>query len=157
MADVSHTGTIVTVSASNTTGGAPVPITAFPKDTDPFDIPDMDVADAEVGTNGDLISWDVANPIEISMAVIPVTDDYEFLVTLLNLNRPEKNKKSAKDLITLVRVLPNGETVTLSKGKLIGGPPASALASSGKIKTGVFRFRFSKMTRTPALDIDATV
>ena len=96
MADVSHTGTIVTVSASNTTGGAPVPITAFPKDTDPFDIPDMDIADAEVGTNGDLISWDVANPIEISMAVIPVTDDYEFLVTLLNLNRAEKNKNCAE-------------------------------------------------------------
>ncbi len=52
----------------------------------------MDIADAEVGTNGDLISWDVANPIEISMAVIPVTDDYEFLVTLAK-SKPSRKKQ----------------------------------------------------------------
>ena len=153
MADVSHNGAIYTISASNTFANVPVPISAFPKDTDPFDVPNTDIADLELGTNGDAISWTVQNPIESSLAVIPATDDHETLQTIYNNNRSEKGSPSANDVITLVRILPNGETTTM-KGKITSGPATTSLASSGKIKTPVYGFKWFKVFRTPALNIE---
>lgn len=152
MADVSHNGAIYTISASNTLAGVPVPITAFPKDTDPFDVPNTDIADLELGTNGDPITWTVQNPIESSIAIIPATDDHEILQTIYNANRSQKGSPSANDEITLVRILPNGETTTM-KGKITSGPATTSLASSGKIKTPVYMFKWFSSFRTPATNI----
>lgn len=149
--NISATGFVVSLSASETTKGVPVLLTAFPKDSDPFDIPDVDIADAEVGVNGDLITWATYNPIDISLSVIPATKDHEFLMLLHNMNRPEAGKLISKDSITISRALPNGEILTLSEGVLISGPPASAIDSSGKLKTPTYKFRFSQMRRTPAV------
>ena len=155
MADTSHNGALYTIQASNTTANIPLPISAFPKDTDPFDVPDTDIADMELGTNGDEITWNVQNPVESSCAVIPATDDHEILQRIYDANRSEKGKKSAKDKITVVRVLPNFETTTF-KGRIVGGPPTTSLASSGKIKTPVYKYKWYKVFRTPALDIDVS-
>ena len=153
MADTSHNGAIYTISASKTFANVPLPISAFPKDTDPFDVPNTDIADMEIGTNGDDISWDVINPIEASLAIIPATDDHEILQTICNANRAEKGSPSARDKITLVRILPNGETTTM-KGRMTSGPATTSLASSGKIKTPVYMFKWYKVFRTPALLIE---
>lgn len=153
MADTSHNGAVYTIAASNTTAGIPIPITAFPKDTDPFDVPNTDIADMELGTNGDEISWSVQNPVESTCAIIPATDDHEIMQRILDANRPEKGNKSARDKITVVRVLPNGETTTM-KGRITSGPATTSLASSGKIKTPTYMFKFFKVFRTPALDIE---
>lgn len=153
MADVSHNGALYTIAASNTTAGIPIPITAFPKDTDPFDVPNTDIGDMEIGTNGDEIFWSVINPIESTCAIIPGTDDHEIMQTILNANRAEKGKSSAKDKITVVRVLPNGETTTM-KGRITNGPATTSLASSGKIKTPTYMFKWFKVFRTPALNIE---
>ncbi|AUG84957.1 hypothetical protein MAELSTROM_37 [Pseudoalteromonas phage Maelstrom] len=153
MADVSHNGAIYTISASKTFAGVPIPISAFPKDTDPFDVPNTDIADMEIGTNGDAVTWDIQNPVESSLAIIPATNDHETLQSIYDANRAEKGKPSAKDLITLVRILPNGETTTL-KGRITSGPATTSLASSGKIKTPVYSFKWYKVFRTSAIDIE---
>ena len=154
MADVSHNGAIYTISASNTFNNVPLPMSAFPKDTDPFDVPTTDIGDLELGTNGDAITWTMQNPVESSIAVIPATDDHEILQTIYNANRTEKGSPSRNDVITLVRILPNGETTTM-RGKITSGPATTSLASSGKIKTPVYGFKWFKIVRTPALDIEA--
>lgn len=153
MADTSHNGAVYTISASETTAGVPIPLTAFPKDTDPFAVPNSDIADMELGTNGDEITWNVQNPVEATAAIIPATDDHEIMQRILDANRSEKGKKSAKDKIVIVRVLPNGETTTF-KGRITNGPATTSLSSSGKIATPTYSFKFSKVFRTPALDID---
>lgn len=153
MADVSHNGAIYTISASNTTAGIPIPITAFPKDTDPFDVPNTDIGDMEIGTNGDEIYWSVQNPVESTCAIIPATDDHEIMQRICDANRSEKGSKAAKDKITIVRILPNGETTTM-KGRITNGPTTTSLSSSGKIKTPTYSFKFFKVFRTPALDIE---
>ena len=153
MANVSHNGAVYTISASNTLAGVPVPISAFPKDTDPFDVPNTDIADMEIGTNGDDVSWTVQNPVESSLAIIPATDDHEILQTIYAANRAEKGSPSANDKITLVRILPNGETTTM-KGIITNGPATTSLSSSGKIKTPVYSFKWYKVFRTPALNIE---
>ena len=131
----------------------PLPISAFAKDTDPFDVPNVDIAEMEIGTNGDAISWSVQNPIPASISVIPATDDHEILQTIFNANRSEKGSPSANDTITLVRILPNGETTTM-KGRITSGPTTTSLASSGKIKTPVYGFMWFKSFRTPAILIE---
>ncbi len=153
MADVSHNGAIYTISASNTNANVPLPISAFPKDTDPFDVPNADIADMELGTNGDEISWNMAVVTESSCAVIPGTDDHETMQRIYDANKASKGKRSAKDLITVVRILPNGETTTF-KGRITSGPSTTSLASSGKIKTPVYGFKWFKVFRTPALITD---
>lgn len=153
MADTSHNGAIYTIHAPAGTAGLPLPISAFPKDTDPFDVPNTDIADLEIGTNGDAIGWTVQNPVESSLAVIPATDDHEIMQNIYNANRAEKGKRGANDVITLVRILPNGETTTM-KGKITSGPATTSLASSGKIKTPVYSFKWFKIFRTPAINIE---
>lgn len=153
MADTSHNGAIYTIAASNTTAGIPIPISAFPKDTDPFDVPNTDIGDMEIGTNGDEIYWSVTNPVESTCAIIPATDDHEIMQRIYDANRSEKGGSSAKDKITVVRVLPNGETTTM-KGRITSGPATTSLASSGKIKTPTYGFKFFKVFRTPALNIE---
>ena len=153
MADVSHNGATYTIRASNTNADLPLPISAFPKDTDPFDVPNTDIAEMELGTNGDEIYWGMASVAESSCAVIPGTDDHETMQRIFDANDPAKGRRSAKDLITVVRVLPNGETTTF-KGRITNGPKTTSLASSGKIKTPVYSFKWFKVFRTPALIVD---
>lgn len=150
MTDVSHLGTVVTISASNTTGGVPVPMTAFPKDTDPVSVPNITLGGMEVGTNGDAVTWSEANPKELTLALIPNTVDHAFMQQLLQLNTAEKGKRSNNDKITLTRVMPNGAVLLAEEGKLVEGPPAMTQASAGRLNTVSYRFMFGKMNETPA-------
>lgn len=151
MADISITGTIVTITASTTTGGVPIPLTAFADDTDLFDIPEIDLCEYELGVNGDPIAWTKTMPIEVTLSILPATPDHELLSLITSENRKEKGKTIARDNITLCRVAPNGETVTLSNGKLIKGALTASFTSAGRMKTPTYTFRFAKVLRTPAL------
>lgn len=148
MTDISHTGAVVTIAASNTTGGTPVPLTAFPKDTDPVSVPNITLGGLEVGTNGDPITWSEAAPKELTLAVIPGSNDHRFLHRLLQQNTPEKGKRAANDVITLTRVMPNGAVLTAKNGKLTEGPPAMTQASRGRISTVTYKFLFGSMSET---------
>lgn len=150
MADISITGTIVTISASTTTGGAPIPLTAFADDTDLFDIPEVDLCEYELGVNGDPAIWTKTTPVEVTLSILPSTPDHELLTLITSMNRKEKGKTIARDNITLCRVAPNGETVTLSNGKLIKGSLSASFTSAGRMKTPTYTFRFAKVIRAPA-------
>lgn len=150
MADTSHAGSVITISASNTTGDVPVPLTAFPKDTDPVDIPVTTLGGLEVGTNGDVITWSEATPKDVSLSLIPNTTDHAFMQRLLQENVVEKGKASANDTITLRRVMPNGAVLLCEDGKLMTGPAGLSAASNGKLKTVTYTFMFGKMSETPA-------
>lgn len=148
MTDISHLGTVVTISASNTTGGAPVALSAFPKDTDPVSIPNITLGNMEVGTNGDPVTWSEATPKELTLAIIPNTEDHVFLQNLLQLNTAEKGKRSNNDRITLTRTMPSGAVLLCEDGKLVEGPPAVSQASSGRLNTVQYRLMFGKMSET---------
>lgn len=151
MADTSHLGTVVTISASVTTGGVPTPLTAFPKDTDPVDVPNVTLGGMELGTNGDPITWSEATPKELTLAIIPNTPEHVFMQQLVQLNTPEKGKRANNDKITLTRTMPNGAVLLCEDGKLMEGAPALSQASSGKLKTVTYKFSFGKMSETPAV------
>jgi hypothetical protein len=122
-------------------------ITEFPADTDPFDIPALQINDAEMGLNGDLITWSRANPLPLTLAVIPESDAHKNMAVLFEANRPARGKRPARDVITVVGIYPNGSSITMSKGVIYDGLPGKPVASSGKMKTIPYNFRFEQMAR----------
>ena len=95
MAIITGFGLVVTVRASNTFPFG-FKVTEFADDADPFDFPSQQIADSAMGLNGDLIVWAKANPIKISLAVVPGTFDDINLGILMEANRVGKGKQGAK-------------------------------------------------------------
>ncbi len=152
MADISGFGLVVTVMASNT---FPVglPITQFADDADPFDLPEIAIAETAMGLNGDLITWSSANPIQVTLNVIPDQADDIELNIIGEANRVGKGKQSARDTITIVGVYPNGRTVTCKLGKMTNYQPSTGVASAGRFKTKKYDFMFENIVVTPPVII----
>ena len=100
MQNISGFGLIVNVLASNT---FPVGLllSQFADDSDPFDIPSIQIADKAMGLNGDLIIWAKANPIIVTLNVVPQGTDDLSLAVLLEANRVGRGKVGARDIITM--------------------------------------------------------
>jgi len=146
MQDIAGFGLQVRVIASKTFP-AGFTVTAFADDADPFDLPTLQINDAAMGLNGDMVTWSTANPIPLAIAVIPKSDDDKNLAVVFEANRAARGKKPAKDVITIVGIYPDGSTITLSPGIVYDGLPGNAVASAGRLKSKVYNFRFEGMSR----------
>lgn len=147
MQDVSGFGSTVRVVASNTFP-AGFTVSQFADDTDPFDIPNLVIADSAMGVNGDLVVWTTANPITMTLAVIPDSEDDRNLAVLLEANRAGRGKNPARDEITLSAIYPDGRAIVLSPGKITAGLPGNSVASAGRFKSKPYTFVFEQMSRT---------
>ncbi|MGJ0509060.1 MAG: phage tail fiber protein [Methylocystis sp.] len=145
--DVSGFGAQVQIKASNTFPQGFV-VSQFADDADPFDIPSVQIADKAMGLNGDLITWSKANPIMITINVVPGSEDDKNLAILLEANRVGKGKSGARDEITVVAVYPNEGTLTLSAGIITDGSPGNSIASAGRLKSKAYQFAFENKTDT---------
>lgn len=145
--DVSGFGAQVQVKASNTFPQGFV-VSQFADDADPFDIPSLQIADTAMGLNGDLITWSKANPIKITINVVPGSEDDKNMAILLEANRVGKGKSSARDEVTIVAVYPNEGTLTLSAGLITDGSPGNSIASAGRLKSKAYQFAFENKTDT---------
>lgn len=139
--DIAAFGFTISLIASNTfpTG---ITLSQFADDADPFDIPAFPINETAMGLNGDLISWSKANPIKVTFAVIPGSDDDVNLAILYEANRVGRGKTSARDVITATAVYPSGATISLTVGKITDGMPGSSVASAGRLKTKTYMFAF---------------
>jgi hypothetical protein len=147
MKDVSAFGIRVQVVASNTFP-AGINITQFADDADPFDTPSIQVADKAMGLNGDLITWSKANPITITLNVVPNSEDDLNLAVLLEANRVGKGKQSARDVISMTAVYPDGRTASFTQGVITDGMPSNSAQSSGRFKSKPYAFAFENTNRT---------
>jgi hypothetical protein len=138
-------GLVVALIAS-VTFPATLLLEAFADDADPFDFPDLQIADIAMGLNGDLLTWSKAIPLVTQVALVPESDDDNNMSVLMAANRVGKNLQSAQDVITLVGKYPSGVTVTLSNGKLTNGMISNSVASSGRMKSKVYKFAFQNIT-----------
>lgn len=141
--DISGFGIQATIIAIPTfpTG---ITVTEFADDADPFDLPEIQIADTAMTLNGDLINWSTAVPINLTLNVIPGSDDDLNLAALFENNRVGLGKFSTRDLITCVGTYPGveGRSVTLINGRIITGIPANSVASSGRFKSKSYGFQF---------------
>jgi hypothetical protein len=142
--DIGGFGLIITLRASSTFPAGMI-IQQFADDADPFDFPDLQVADIAMGLNGDLLTWSRAMPLVTQLAVVPESSDDNNLAVLLAANRVGKNKQSAQDKITLVGKYPSGYSVTLTNGRLTNGSISNSIASAGRMKSKVYKFAFENV------------
>lgn len=142
-------GSSIQLTASTTFPNG-ITITQFSDDTDPYDIPSLQILDKAMGANGDLVGWSKANPLIVSIAVLPNSQDDVNLSILLEANRVAKGKNSALDIITAVIAYPDQATATFVNGFITDGLPANALASSQRLKSKPYMFCFENRTVTNA-------
>lgn len=141
MTNISGNGIEIIVKGSVTYPSG-ISVTQFADDADPLDFPELAIADTAMGINGDLVVWNTPNPIEVPINVIPNSDNDKDLSILFEANRVAKGKRSAKDVITMTVIYPDGKKVTLNNGALISGTPANGIASAGRMKSKPYTFRF---------------
>lgn len=149
MQDISAFGIALNIVASNTFPNG-FDVTQFADDADPFDSPDLKLGDSKMGVNGTLITWSVATPITLKVAVVPQSDDDQNLEILVEANRVAAGKTSAKDAITLTASYPTGPRKQLSPGRIITGPVLSSAAAVGRLKSKVYEFVFENTSGGPA-------
>lgn len=149
MNDASGFGIQVRLIASKTFP-AGITLTEFADDADPLDIPEIQVGDKAMNVNGNLVTWSKATPTDVNVSAIPGSSDDSNLAVLLDANRPQPGRRPARDVITIVVTYPDGSTATASPGRIMGGPPAKTVQSSGRMKGNVYKFTFEAMTRVRA-------
>lgn len=120
------------------------PITKFPADSDAIDIQEAQIANGEMGVNGDLIKYRTAVPQTLGISVIPGSEEDQNLQILLDRNRASKGRMYEQDNITLVITLVDGTTYTFSNGIIISGELGYSLTSQGKIRTKRYTFMFEQ-------------
>lgn len=147
MQDISAFGIRVQVIASQTFP-AGISITQFADDADPFDAPSMQIRDKAMGVNGDLITWSKANPIPVTLNVVPGGDDDVNLSVLFEANRVGKGKFGARDIISIVAIYPDGSVAAFSQGVITDGQPANSAQSSGRLKSKAYAFAFENVNRS---------
>jgi hypothetical protein len=116
--------------------------TQFSDDTNPWDVPSIQVADKAMGLNGDLISWSKASAILLTVSVIPNSENDIAFKILLEANRVGRGKTGARDKITMVGLYPDSSFVTFTDGIITDGMPASGVASAGRLITNQYQFAF---------------
>jgi hypothetical protein len=145
--DISGFGARVRLVASNTFPEG-IDLTQFADDTDPFDLPSLQIRDKGMGVNGDLVTWSKATPLPISLAMIPGSEDDLNLQVLFDANRVGRGKDSAADEITITVIYPDDQVLTLTSGALTDGPAGPGIASAGRKKTSTYQFVFENMSRS---------
>lgn len=149
MRNISGFGFGVTVQASNTFPNG-FDVTQFADDADPFDTPEIKIADKKMALNGDMLIWSTAAVIEAKIAVIPGSDDDENLAILLEANRVSAGKQSAQDVVTLTGIYPQGPNLVLGPGAITDGAVGTSISSAGRMKTKVYTFAFEARSGAPA-------
>lgn len=120
--------------------------TQFADDSDPFDIPEVQIAETAMGVNGDLVVWSSPNPIAINLATVPNGEDDINLGILYEANRVQKGKKAAGDVITITVIYTDGSKITFGGGAITNGMPGNSIASAGRIKSKTYGFSFESIS-----------
>jgi hypothetical protein len=139
--DISGFGLRINLIASNTLPIG-VNLTQFADDSDPLDIPSMQIADSAMGLNGDLITWSKANPIKATLNLIAGSEDDTIMALIFEANRVGRGKTGARDIITMTVLYPDRRFITLTNGVITDGMPGNAVASAGRLKSKAYALSF---------------
>lgn len=139
--DISGFGLRINLIASNTLPIG-VNLMQFADDSDPLDIPSIQIADSAMGLNGDLITWSKANPIKATLNLIAGGEDDTIMALIFEANRVGRGKTGARDIITMTVMYPDRRFITLIKGVITDGMPGNAVASAGRLKSKAYSLSF---------------
>lgn len=139
--DISGFGLRVSLSASRTFPSG-ITITQFSDDADPVDSASVQLRDKAMGLNGDLIAWSKANPITLTLNVIPNTKDDANLQILAGANRAAAGRFPAQDQISVTVTYPDGSVQRLVRGIITDAVIGKPVGSAGRMKTKPYVFAF---------------
>lgn len=139
--DISAFGLRVSLSASMTFPSG-ITLSQFSDDSDPVDSQSVQLRDKAMGLNGDMIAWSKANPILLTLSVIPNTQDDQNLQILSAANRAAAGRMPARDEVTVTVMYPDGSAVRLVRGIITDGVIGKPVSSAGRMKTKVYQFAF---------------
>lgn len=117
-------------------------VTQGDKGSNFIDVPAIEIGGAEMGVNGDLVVYNTANRIDLTINVIADSQDDTMLSILGEANRPARGKRPTNDIITAVLTYPGGKVFTLIGGVILSFMPANGVADTGKLNTKEFKFAF---------------
>lgn len=144
MQNISGFGSSVTLVAS-TSYPLGFTINKAADDADFIELAVLTIADAAKGLNGDLITFSKANPIDLTLNVIPESQDDINLGIIFQANAPVLGRALVQDIITLNIVYPNGSYAQLLNGIMVSGIPGNSVASAGRLKTKPYAFKFESI------------
>lgn len=148
--DISGFGVGVTIVAdvSFPTG---IEIKQFADDADALDFASIKIGDVAMGLNGDLLSWSKANPLPLTLNVVPNSQNDRDLGILAENNRAGKGKIAIHDTITLVVIYPDTSTITFIGGKITDAMFGQSISSAGRMKSKPYIFNFENKVEAPAV------
>ena len=121
-------------------------IDAFADDEDAVAFTRNEVGGSQMDLNGKLLAWSSANPIELTIGVIPHSAADKTLAVLLAANRPANFTTEANDRITLIVNYPDRTIRTFTGGCVIGGQSGASARSAGRLASNTYTFHFADMT-----------
>lgn len=142
--DIGGFGSQVTIFADQTFPNG-LTITEFADDADPIDSPSIQIRDKAMGLNGRMVTWGKAQPVLLTLNVIPDTDDDINLALLFDSNRIARGKRPVKDNIDATVIYPDGTAKNFQSGVPTDYMPTNNVASSARFKTKPYSFAFESM------------
>lgn len=116
-------------------------ITALASDADPLDFPEVTIGEAELNLNGNLVSSKTPNPYNVTLNVIPGSDDDRNLDVLFQANAPRRFAQM--DDITMIVTYPDGSVRTALRGICVSYNPGKGVGANGKMKSRPYKFVFA--------------
>lgn len=143
--DISGFGSVDSLVASKTFPSGII-LTQYADDTDPFDLPEIQIGDAAKGVNGDFVGWKKAPVVPLTLAFVPGSANDVDMSILLQANTPLNGIKLNNDIITLTHHYPDGSIIILRNGIITHGMPGKSIASAGRFKSKTYKFMFETYT-----------
>ena len=150
MVNSTGTGATVLITCSSlseivSTGGALV--SNFSDQSNPVSVTSPQVADGQVGPNGQLVTWTTPNYIDVTISVIANSvDDYMLTAILMGVRKCAglTSIGTPPPIFTLAVTYPNavGQSRIFRNGIMLTGDPGSSMAANARINSKSYTFRF---------------
>lgn len=144
MFNISGFGTSVTVVALQTFPMG-FNITEFADDQDPIDIPPIEPVGYQPLYDGSIVTFTKAAPIELTLSVIPGSEDDINLKILLQSRGVGPSILPFQDITTMVISYPDGGRVILTQGSILSGPVADSIIETARKKSNQYKFVFASV------------
>lgn len=157
MQDISTLGASVTITGA---GLSISDITDFSDDGTPIQVSDLEVAGSSMNINGEMVTWAKANPVEVSLSLIPGSDSDNKITNFLRAIAPggSMGKVSTNAYISsMVISTPDvtranlestrpHRTYTFTNGRMLRGTPGLSSDADGRMISKTYTFVFEKVT-----------
>ncbi len=141
MIDVSGFGTgIIVVALQSFPMG--FKLSQFADDIDAIDAREVEPTGYEMLFDGDLFAFDKAAPIEVTIGVIPGSDDDINLKILLQSKHGAKSFLPLPDVTSMVITYPDGGRIILSNGTILKGALVDSINPQARRKGNKYTFVF---------------